>query len=523
MAFRVGRAGLLPGLLGLSLLPVLGLAWVLHRESTAHRDHADRMLADCAALAAEDYVRRLTIALDIAVLRPLYRVAATAEAGALPDFDPVADGERRLVRGLARARFRYDTASGSLAVEPMSEAPIDRVWLEAELARYVRERGEDAAYTALVSASYGDEPLLLGCAVTRDNALAGFVGSWTDFTEGFAGALEMGAPILAPLAARGGDVDVVSFNVRTAEGRVLFESAPPVPEALVHRTPLMARHGALTVEAHLDRSGAAQLLLGGMPRSRGVEIALLVVAVAIPLLACLLLLRRERELIRLRADFVANVSHELRTPLAQIRMFAETLRLGRVRDPEEAAASLALLDREARRLEHLVESVLQFGRTDRDAQPLRLVGADVALVARATAAEFAPLAEARRARLDTDRCASAWATMEPAALRVMLLNLLDNAVKYGPEGQTIAIASRAEAGAVVLTVDDEGPGVAVADRHSVWRRGWRGPHDAIAGAGLGLALVRALAARQGGRTAVDAAPGGGARFSIWLVAAPEAP
>jgi len=76
-------------------------------------------------------------------------------------------------------------------------------------------------------------------------------------------------------------------------------------------------------------------------------------------------LRRESQLTRLRTDFISGVSHELRTPLAQIRMFSETLTLGRVRSDEERRRSLAIIDQEARRLTHLVENLLHFSRSER--------------------------------------------------------------------------------------------------------------------------------------------------------------
>src|SRR5256885_11553687 len=110
---------------------------------------------------------------------------------------------------------------------------------------------------------------------------------------------------------------------------------------------------------------APKLVIGGMPRSNVPMLLSLLALTAGLVVAALLQLRREYELSQLRADFVSGVSHELRTPLAQIRMFSETLLLGRVRSDEERERSLGIIDQEARRLTHLVENLLHFSRSER--------------------------------------------------------------------------------------------------------------------------------------------------------------
>jgi CheY-like chemotaxis protein len=146
----------------------------------------------------------------------------------------------------------------------------------------------------------------------------------------------------------------------------------------------------------------------------------------------LLQLRREQELARLREDFVASVSHELRTPLAQVRMFAETLRLGRIRSEGERARSLEIIDQEARRLTHLVENILLFSRPS--GTQVRLSPRPCVLSAEVREAlhSFAPIAAARRVAssqsLDDDACAM----VDVEAFRQIVLNLVDNAIKYSP-------------------------------------------------------------------------------------------
>src|SRR5213078_1906361 len=147
---------------------------------------------------------------------------------------------------------------------------------------------------------------------------------------------------------------------------------------------------------------APKLVVGGMPRSNLPMLLSLLALTAGLVVAALLQLRREYELARLRGDFVSGVSHELRTPLAQIRMFSETLLLGRVRSDEEQVLSLEIIDQEARRLTHLVENLLHFSRSERQLTRLSPAPAPLAPLVSEAAEGFAPLAAARGVTLRTE-------------------------------------------------------------------------------------------------------------------------
>src|SRR2546427_9563153 len=159
--------------------------------------------------------------------------------------------------------------------------------------------------------------------------------------------------------------------------------------------------GGTRVYVALRPDMAPKLIIGGMPRSPLPQLLILLALTAGLIVVALLQLAREYELARLRADFVSGVSHELRTPLAQIRMFSETLLLGRVRSDDERVRSLEIIDQEARRLTHLVENLLHFSRSERRLTRLAPAPAPLARLVSEAAEAFAPLAAARGVFLRT--------------------------------------------------------------------------------------------------------------------------
>ena len=226
-------------------------------------------------------------------------------------------------------------------------------------------------------------------------------------------------------------------------------------------------------------------------------------------------LRRQQELVRLRDDFVSGVSHELRTPLAQIRLFADLLETGRLHDPAQRARSVRIINEESRRLTYLVENILHFSRAQRDASRLSFRPVEVGALVREIVDAFAPLARETEFVVRAER--GVVARMDQDAFRQVLLNLLDNAARYGPRRQTVQVGMAVVGFGVHVWVQDQGPGVPREDRARIWepyRRLDREADAATGGSGIGLAVVRDLVGLHGGRAWVEDAPGGGARFVV---------
>jgi signal transduction histidine kinase len=301
-------------------------------------------------------------------------------------------------------------------------------------------------------------------------------------------------------------------------------------------------YGGMVIHAQIRPNLAGDLLIGGLPHSRlPLLLGMLALAAALSIVA-VAQLRREGELARIRSDFVSSVSHELRTPLAQIRLYVETMRLGRFATEAQRTRAVEHIDREARRLSHLVENVLRFARGARgraDAA-VRRDPVDVAHEAAEIVAEFEPLAAARRAQVVVEfdePTPPAEVHMRPGTFRQVLLNLLDNAVKYGPVGQTVRVrvtaagsgrvpSGRVAAGsdAVRVAVIDEGPGVPAGEREAIWRPFQRGSaaREGAGGSGIGLTLVKEIVDEHEGRVWVEDGVSGGATFVVELPIEPRA-
>jgi signal transduction histidine kinase len=131
--------------------------------------------------------------------------------------------------------------------------------------------------------------------------------------------------------------------------------------------------------------------------------------------------------------------------------------------------------------------------------------------------EFRPLAASRKASVVADIQPVPPIRLGPDALRHVLLNLLDNAVKYGPQGQTVRVRLAADGANIRLTVTDDGPGVPVAERDLVWSPFQRGTHTGpVAGSGIGLAIVRDVTTRHGGSAWIENGVAGGSTFVVTL-------
>ena len=412
----------------------------------------------------------------------------------------------------------------SHAVELVDYGPAERRWIADTLTSLVRGRWSgDWRYALLFGAPAGRDRILAYTIMRTgwgDTIVYGSEYARGTLERLFGDILHEQGLLPEPFTRDHANADLLAVEVTDARGRPVFRSEREPRWVRDATTPLPDYLGGMRVRTEIRPELAGDLLIGGLPRSRlPLLFALLGIAAALAVVA-VRQLRREQELAQLRGDFVASVSHELRTPLAQIRLFLETLRLGRATTEAQRNWSLGNIDRETTRLAHLVDNVLHFSRGGPRRSP-RLVLTDLTREVRQTAEAFEPLARSRRSRLDLRLEEGVVAPLDSEWFRQMLTNILDNAVKYGPPDQTVTVRLLRSGESAVISVEDQGPGVRDGERQSIWQPFFRGDaarENAAGGSGIGLSIVRELTELHGGTVAVDAVVSGGARFTITLPA-----
>jgi PAS domain S-box-containing protein len=228
----------------------------------------------------------------------------------------------------------------------------------------------------------------------------------------------------------------------------------------------------------------------------------------------------EQALERARADFVATASHELRTPLSAVYGAASTLlqREGRL-DGSDRRRLLKMIEQEAERLSGIVDQILVTAQLDRG--ELRL--ADDELDVRAMAESVLESAEARNQEHIALELSAPEGVLplqcDSARLRQVLVNLVENAIKYSPDGGRVQVLIHDDARHVQIDVTDEGLGIPVTEQERIFEKFYRLDAEmtrGVGGSGLGLYISREIIEQMGGRISVDSTPGGGSTFSVEL-------
>jgi len=404
----------------------------------------------------------------------------------IPELPPPQPGVRRERRGAPLAAFTV------IAFDP---AEIRDVVLPALIQRHF-ESGHDSAFSIAVFHAQSGARLAGDPSMTREapgEASAGLFALRLEEVGGdLARALGRPRPSPDPRAAR------------------LPPPRRPRPPSSDDggRWRAVVRHRGGPIDVVVARTQQRNLAIGfsilGLLGASGVLLAVSA--------------QRSRRLAEQQIAFVASVSHELRTPVTVIATSAANLADGVVRDPEQVKRYGAVIQKEARRLAETVSQVLEF------ASPVEAVREPVdleALVQDAIQALEAERAAAGVAiKLQVDKAAAA-VLGDAAALRRALLNLLTNALKYGRSGGDVVVSLARDGDDVLLSVADQGIGVPESERERIFEPFYRG-REAVAGQvrgnGLGLSLVRRIAAAHGGSVSVTSVHGEGSRFTLRLKA-----
>ena len=234
---------------------------------------------------------------------------------------------------------------------------------------------------------------------------------------------------------------------------------------------------------------------------------------------------QQRELDRLKDEFVATVSHELRTPLTSMMGFLEMIREGEAGEiTPEQKRFLAIVYRSSERLQRLVGDLLFVARLDVNGLQLHFAETDVVAVVREAVESVAPLARSRTLELKTELQSVPPVTGDAERLTQLVGNLISNALKFTPQGGRVTARTFTDGRWAVIEVEDTGIGIPEGEQSRLFQRFFRSStatEQAIPGTGLGLVISRAIAEAHGGRISVDSKPGVGTCFRVELPLEPE--
>lgn len=392
-------------------------------------------------------------------------------------------------------------------------ADYDRLLRETVLRRIRADATEppDKDLRPVLTAGSPSTLLLLHQAPPELESRCAWIGIRIDAGQLLASALE---PVLAGEGF---------FRLAIADSEDLPIVAPPrAPTDFA--PPALASHGMMLRAYPADMDRYLRDAEQGK-RSAALLIGFLFLAASIGAAWTWRSVSRETELLGLKVDLLSRVSHELKTPLALISLYGETLSLKRARDPQQAAQFGQVITREAGRLATMVQRILDFSRREAGTLVYEPERGDLGTTLARVAATYEPHLAAKGASLVTDLGTGVTAEVDHAALESVVLNLLENATKYGREDAescgVIELRLRKDGQSAQIDVLDRGRGVPDSERESIFDSFYRASNAGeVRGAGLGLSLVRHFARAHGGEAHALPREGGGTIFRITLPLAP---
>ncbi len=225
-------------------------------------------------------------------------------------------------------------------------------------------------------------------------------------------------------------------------------------------------------------------------------------------------------LARLKSDFVSNVSHELRTPLALIRLYAETLELGRITTQEKKNEYYSIIRKESERLTALINNILDFSRIEAGGKEYDFRDTDIAELVRNTLDSYRFQIEQQGFALEEQIDPGIpTVKVDREAIARALVNLVNNALKYSDNEKFLGVRLYRDKSLLKLEVSDRGIGIERNEQARIFEKFYRTGDPLVhntKGSGLGLSLVRHITRAHGGDVEVESIPGRGSKFTLWL-------
>ncbi len=251
----------------------------------------------------------------------------------------------------------------------------------------------------------------------------------------------------------------------------------------------------------------------------GFASVLLLVAMCLGVVLILRDIARERNLARLRSDFISNITHELKTPLTSIRMFAESLMMGRIKSEKGQKDYLSVVVNESERLKRLINNILEFSKMEKEKQEYHPVEIRLSDILLSAVSDMNYWLEEKGFELITDIDTNIIVSVDPDKFHQVYTNLLSNAIKYSGDSRRISIRLFRNSNGVITEVEDEGIGIAKDNLEKIFEEFYRVEQresGEISGTGLGLTVAREIVESHGGKILVDSEIGKGSKFSVIL-------
>jgi signal transduction histidine kinase len=247
----------------------------------------------------------------------------------------------------------------------------------------------------------------------------------------------------------------------------------------------------------------------------GIALVFLLVAMSLGVVLILRDIARERNLAHLRADFISNVTHELKTPLTSIRMYAESLLMGRVKTSDGQKEYLEVVVNESERLKRMINNILEFSKMEKGKPEYHFVNSNLASILKAAIHEMNYWLEKENFEIVTELDEKISAEVDPEKMKQAIGNLLSNAIKYSADTKKILIRLFRKSDQVCVEVEDRGIGIPEDKLSRIFEQFYRiEQKEGITGTGLGLTVVKEIVEAHGGTISVTSEIGKGSRFIV---------
>lgn len=488
-----------------SLMCTLG--WQAYNSVAQQRMVAQKVLLEFAQLAAEEYSRRIMSDVgyqgyfrDLGLWR---KKLDEQSAQTLPSQNLLkCDGLKKdsVASFYFVAEGKQVAFSANQCVEPALYSFI------AEQVRSFAPQTLDRSPFKVIHANYQQQAISIVVA-QQDQRLYGFLVDRVKLANKLLRSFES-APLLPKALAEGKATnEMIDLSVFDPLNQLLLKPKLLYPSNLIASKTLTTEYSGIfnqyRISVSINPESADKLIIGGLPANNLPLVVLTLLVTIFVFAISLLQIRKEKNLNRLRENFVAEVSHELRTPLTQIRMFAEMLFNKKSRNETESLKYAEIIHRESLRLNHLIDNILKYSQTksaELKSIKLPLEKQNIAVIVKDAVAEFEPIAKQKGSEILADLI-SCEIPVEAYSLKRILINLLDNAIKYGPDNQCVKVESKFDRvnSRYQLSVTDQGPGIPESEFKNIWQPYYRlsiESNKAIAGTGIGLYLVKQLAEKN---------------------------